>query len=306
MQTRLLDPQRIPAFQQLTGYRFTGPVSVQGTDQALQLLGRLPDDGLAVVGSRYPQRRSFDLVESIIRSLARTPLIVVSGFARGIDAKAHEAALEVGLPTVAILGCGIDVAYPLGHRRLREQILKNHGLLISTFESTAPALAHHFLERNQLIAGLTRATWVVEAAEVSGTLNTAKWATELNRDLYATPCFPDDPFFKGNQKLLSQQDPQRYPVAAPLFTSSSLAPTWGFLAHTPTLFDGVAALTPIQKMVAELSSGDCRCHLHELISHAQSLGWSSELFAQEFESAIQKHEVHEQAGTVQVIRSRNF
>src|SRR5690606_30928665 len=119
--------------------------------------------------------------------------------------------------------------------------------MVSHFASGTPAYASHFLERNQLIAGFARATWVVEAAEVSGTLNTAMWAARMDRDIYATSCFPNDPFFQGNEKLLSHRHPHRYPIAQPLFGAHSFSASWSFLGE-----DRQSSLPKISNRLSQL------------------------------------------------------
>lgn len=201
-------------------------IQIETLNPEWDLLKSLPDSGFAIVGTRYPQRKSFEFLEKTIHDLRDTGLIIVSGFARGIDSRAHELAVDSGLKTLAILGCGLNIDYPRENRHLRKKILDHGGWILSPFEADAPALPHHFLNRNQLIAHFSKAVWVVEAASISGSLNTANHAFHLNRDLYATPCFPDDTFYEGNQKLLSQKETDKYPIADPFFGVHSLLKTW--------------------------------------------------------------------------------
>jgi DNA protecting protein DprA len=206
---------------------------LEGVSNALPLLSRLPRDGLAVVGTRYPQPRTLQQVRDIIRTLAAHARglesfkpILVSGFARGIDRAVHEAAIAFGLPTVAVLGCGIDIQYPAHHAELRRAILDSPagGLLVSEYEWKARAYASQFLARNRLIAQWTRATWVVEAGMKSGAMNTAKWARNQDRDCYATPGFPGDSSLAGNEWLIDLHH------ATPLWGAHSLGRTWIDLA----------------------------------------------------------------------------
>jgi DNA protecting protein DprA len=201
-------------------------LDVESFTTDLSLLDQLPECGFAIVGTRTPQRRSFELLEKTMADLRGSNLVIISGLARGIDSRAHELAIEHGLKTIAILGNGIDIDYPRENRHLRKKIVEHGGMVISQFERQMAPIKYNFIHRNQLIAGLSSAVWVVEAAAISGTLNTAKHAASFNRDLYATPCFPGDPFFQGNEKLLSEQHPDRYPIAKPFFGSHSLSPTW--------------------------------------------------------------------------------
>lgn len=110
----------------------------------------------------------------------------MSGLARGIDTAAHRGALRVGGRTLAVLGCGVDVVYPPENARLAEQIVA-HGALLSQFAPGTPPLPHHFPTRNAVIAGLSLAVVVVEAAERSGSLITARLAAELGREVLAVP-----------------------------------------------------------------------------------------------------------------------
>ncbi len=195
-------------------------IYVQGSDRGLKLLERIGSFGLSIVGTREPLARSINLVRQVVQRVSGNPFIIVSGFARGIDAAAHQAALDSNLPTVAVLGCGHDIDYPREHSRLRAEILARDGLLISEFAETTAALPQNFILRNRVIAEWSRAVWVVEAPFRSGALNTAKWATDAHRMLYATPCSPGDPAFAGNQKLLDDE------CALPLWGAHSLQSAW--------------------------------------------------------------------------------
>jgi len=110
----------------------------------------------------------------------------VSGLARGVDSAAHRGALRVGGRTVAVLGSGVDVIYPPENRRLAAEI-EERGALVSQFAPGTPPLAHHFPARNRVIAGLALGVVVVEAAERSGALSTARFAAELGREVMAVP-----------------------------------------------------------------------------------------------------------------------
>jgi DNA processing protein len=113
-------------------------------------------------------------------------VVVVSGFARGIDAAAHRAALETGGTTVAVFGCGLDVCYPAEHAPLLEDLVAG-GTAMSEFDPGERPLPYYFPVRNRLIAGLSRLVLVVEAAEKSGSLITARYAADFGRDVAAVP-----------------------------------------------------------------------------------------------------------------------
>jgi DNA protecting protein DprA len=237
-------------------------------------LDTLPDTGFSIVGTRKPQIRSVRLVDESVDQLRGTGLTVISGLARGIDEAAHRAALRSGLRTLAIIGCGIDVDYPSGSYSLRREIVANGGMILSPFPDGTPPLPGHFHSRNRLIAELARAVWVVEGAAISGTLNTAQWASRLDRDLYATPAFPGDPCFSGNEKLLSRDRPERHPFAFPFFGVRSLLDTWPQLFEPQETLFPLLPENPLECLVVRLESEYGECRLPLLQEHWSPTGWN--------------------------------
>lgn len=156
-----------------------GPWRLAGLDDPLA-------GGVAVVGSRSATSYGSEVARELAAELAHQGHPVVSGAAFGIDAAAHRGALAAGGPTVAVLACGADRAYPRAHRELLEQVLAEGAVVSETPPGGAPTRVR-FLARNRLIAALTRATVVVEAAVRSGALSTAGWAERLHRHLAAVP-----------------------------------------------------------------------------------------------------------------------
>lgn len=142
---------------------------------------------VAVVGPRTPTPYGREIARRVSVDLARAGLTVISGFAVGVDGTAHRSALEAGGRTIGVLGCGLTVNYPASHADLRIRICEGGGALLSEYPMTAPPLAGHFPPRNTLIAGLSLAVIVVEAAERSGALVTARAALDENRHVYAVP-----------------------------------------------------------------------------------------------------------------------
>lgn len=147
-----------------------------------------PEDRLAIaiVGSRFAGAYGRGVARDLARGLAERGVTVVSGLARGIDAEAHQATLEAKGRTLAVLGSGLDVIYPSEHRPLAAEIVAQ-GALISEFSLGSKPDAVHFPYRNRVISGLTLGTVVVEAAENSGSLITARFALEQNREVFAVP-----------------------------------------------------------------------------------------------------------------------
>jgi DNA processing protein len=143
-------------------------------------------DAVAVVGARSATTYGTDVAASIAGVLARAGRPVVSGAAFGIDQAAHRGALAVEGANVAVLACGADRAYPTAHRDLLDHLGRTSAVVAEVPPGCAPTRGR-FLSRNRLIAALTRGTVVVEAAARSGALNTASWATRLNRHLMGVP-----------------------------------------------------------------------------------------------------------------------
>jgi len=176
----------------------------------LYLAGQLPDPTkyiyLTVVGSRHYSTYGREACEKIISGLAGQPFVIVSGLALGIDTIAHQSALEDHLPTVAFPGSGLNpsVLYPSANRRLAEKILENSGALISEYSPDQMATLYTFPQRNRLMAGIARATLIIEAGKRSGTLITARLATEYNRDVLAVPGSIFSPNSYGSNWLIKQ------------------------------------------------------------------------------------------------------
>jgi DNA processing protein len=141
---------------------------------------------VAIVGSRRATFGGVEIAASIARDLAAAGIQVVSGMALGIDAAAHNGALEAGGSTVAVLGCGIDVCYPSRHADLRRRIIAGGSVMTEEAAGTPP-FKYNFPKRNRIIAALAQAVVVVEATERSGALSTARWAADLGREVLAVP-----------------------------------------------------------------------------------------------------------------------
>jgi DNA processing protein len=146
----------------------------------------LDEPAVAVVGARACSSYGRSVARSLARELAAAGLVVVSGMARGIDGEAHRGALDAGGVTVAVLGCGIDRDYPAAHTELARRICER-GLIVSEYGAGIEPAPWRFPARNRIIAGLCRATVVVEARERSGALITADFALEEGRDVLAVP-----------------------------------------------------------------------------------------------------------------------
>jgi DNA processing protein len=156
---------------------------------------------VSIVGTRDATSYGLRTARALATAFAKNGVGVVSGMARGIDAAAHRAAIDAGGATIAVLGTGVDVPYPVGHTELH-RIIREHGLVISESGSGAKAHQGAFPKRNRIIAALGKITIVVEAGHKSGAQNTARHALELDRQLACVPGPIDSPQSAGTNQLL--------------------------------------------------------------------------------------------------------
>ena len=170
---------------------------VNGDIEALHL------PSLAIIGSRNPTKGGVRNAHDFAKHLASHGFSIVSGLAQGIDAAAHQGALDADGKTVAFVGNGIDRVYPAGNRKLAHSIVES-GALVSEYPLGAPPERWHFPERNRLISGLSLGTLVVEAARRSGSLITARLAAEQGREVFALPGSIHNPLARGCHELIRQ------------------------------------------------------------------------------------------------------
>jgi len=166
-------------------------LEINDPPKKLRIVGEIPqtEKYLAVVGSRKYSDYGRAVCEKLIEGLRGYSITIVSGLALGIDSIGHRAALKTGLPTIAIPGSGLGekFLYPNSHRELAKEIVEKGGALISEFPDNTPGYPSNFPQRNRIIAGMSDATFVIEAELKSGTLITSKYAIEYNRDVFTVP-----------------------------------------------------------------------------------------------------------------------
>lgn len=211
---------------------------------------------LAVVGTRKATAYGKEACAKIIRDLAdAADIAIVSGLAQGIDTEAHQAALQAGLPAIGVIGGGMDRTsfFPPENWNLAEDIVKKGGAIVSEYPPGAPALKHHFVGRNRIIAGLSLATLVVEAPEKSGALITANFALEQGRDVFAIPGQLFSPNAIGAHRLIQN--------GAKLITSADdILDELNIPRKTTT------------KRASEILTGEAERRILELLSESQSVG----------------------------------
>lgn len=163
--------------------------------------GALWQPQVAIVGSRNASQSGLGNARAFARALAGAGLATTSGLAEGIDAAAHEAALDAGVATIAVLGTGPDLVYPARHRDLAARI-ETTGALVTEFAPGTPGRPDNFPQRNRIIAGLALGTLVVEAGLRSGSLITARSASDQGRDVFAIPGSIHHPLARGCHQLI--------------------------------------------------------------------------------------------------------
>lgn len=175
----------------------------------LYIIGELPKEDLiylCVVGSRKYTSYGKEICEKIIGGLKGYPIAIISGFAMGIDTIAHKKAMETGLKTIVFPGSGLsdEAMYPKSNVQLIREVLKHDGCLLSEFEPDFKATQWSFPMRNRIMAGVSKAVLIIEAEERSGTLITARLATEYNRDVLVVPGSVFSSSSKGTNRLIRQ------------------------------------------------------------------------------------------------------
>jgi DNA processing protein len=199
---------------------------------------------LAIVGSRNPSPGGRDNARAFAAHLARAGLTITSGLALGIDGAAHEGALEAGGKSIAVTGTGLDRVYPPRHRELAHRICDN-GALLSEFALGTPPRAENFPIRNRLISGMSLGVLVVEAAIKSGSLISARLATEQGREVFAIPGSIHSPLARGCHALIRQ--------GAKLVETAN---------------DIIEELGPLARLVSAASESD-RTHTDAMLTHSE-------------------------------------
>lgn len=141
---------------------------------------------LAFVGARQATQYSTQVIRKLLPTIISRQFVVVSGLAKGVDRTSHEMAIRAGGSTIGVVGCGLDICYPREVMPLFNEMKKNH-LVLSEYPAGTPVKKHHFPMRNRIIAGLSKATCVIEAKERSGSLITAQLALDYGKDVFAIP-----------------------------------------------------------------------------------------------------------------------
>jgi DNA processing protein len=265
---------------------------------------------LGVVGTRRPTPYGIAAAERLSGDLARAGLCIASGMARGIDTAAHKAALAAGSPTVAVLGCGVDVVYPTENRTLSIEIASK-GLIVSEFPMGSVAFPQNFPIRNRIISGMSAGLLVVEGAQYSGSAITARLALDQGREVFAVPGNITSKMSWGPNLLIKQgaklvQDWNDVVVDLPPEVRRQLIDSGknrllaqGLSAQPATSEPAQASLTngSISRRILEKLKPDAGTHLDVLVESIEDLS-ASEIIASLFEL--------EMTGLVKQLPGKNF
>jgi DNA processing protein len=235
---------------------------------------------VAIVGSRKSSTYGQNAALMLARDLAQRGVTIVSGCARGIDAAAHRGALEAGGRTVAVLGTGIDRCYPRDHGKLATDILHSGGAMVTQFPLGTPPVSENFPYRNRIISGLSLGTVVVEAAENSGSLITARLAIEQNREVFAIPgnitsrnSFGTNYLIKGAGAKLVQQWQDVATELPPQIAARLLPPPFGERKREKSLPEKLAflpeGLSGTETEVLRLLTADDPAHIDALLDKSR-------------------------------------
>lgn len=203
-----------------------------------------PEKALAIVGPRKLSPYALSVTKQIAKQLTKNGLAIISGLAYGVDRAAHEACLEAGGKTIAVLGSGLDreSLYPRNHYLLVQKIIEKGGAAISEFEPGTKPRKEFFPRRNRIISGLSRGVLVIEAGEKSGALITARFATDQNRDVFAIPGNITNQSSVGTNKLIQQG-------AKLVLEAKDILEEWGMEKYREKKEEG---LSPEEKNIYQL------------------------------------------------------
>jgi len=234
-------------------------------DAELELLAR---PAVAVVGARACSGYGASVARMLGRELSSAGLVVVSGLARGVDAEAHRGVLDAGGTTVAVLGCGIDRDYPAAHAQLARRIAAT-GLVVAEYAPGVEPAPWRFPARNRIIAGLCRATIVVEARERSGALITGDLALEEGREVFAVPGEIGSALSAGTNALLKLGAP-------PLTCAADVLDVYGLAPREDPVDDELLAHLPATIDELVHSTGRCAAEVSRALTELELAGHITE------------------------------
>lgn len=242
---------------------------------------------VGIVGTRHATYYGSDFTSRLVADLARAipGVAIISGLAYGIDICAHKAALDAGLPTVAVMAHGLNTIYPADHRSHAARIVKEGGAIVTEYQSTSRLHRSNFLARNRIVAGLSDCLVVVESDLRGGSMSTARIASLYNRDVFALPGRINDVYSHGTNKLIANHTAQLITGADDLITAMGWEAATQAEAEAPTLFP---SLSPELQQLYDFIKGNPDATVNDMCV-ALGLTYSvvtDRLFRLEFEDMI--------------------
>lgn len=232
-------------------------VNIASPPKVLYTLGDIPPlldmPKLAVIGSRRVTPYGRQVTQQLAGEAAARGIVIISGLALGVDGIAHQAALDAGGKTIAILPSGLDTIYPASHRQLALQILKQGGGLISEYPEGTAAFKTNFIARNRIVSGLSDGVLVTEAAARSGTLHTANFALEQGKSVMAVPGNITSLLSAGTNNLIKAG-------AAPVTEINDILEALGFSTNQQTKLDILGATEAETTILQLLQTGMSESH----------------------------------------------
>lgn len=218
---------------------------------------------IGIVGTRHATYYGSDFAARLVADLARAipGVAIISGLAYGIDICAHKAALEAGLPTVAVMAHGLNTIYPADHRSYAARIVKDGGALVTEYTSDSRLHRSNFLARNRIVAGMSDCLVVVESDLRGGSMSTARIASLYNRDVFALPGRINDVYSHGTNKLIANQTAQLITCADDILQAMGWEAEPGAKDDQPTLFP---ALSPELQQVYDYITANPNSTVNDL------------------------------------------
>ncbi len=215
---------------------------------------------LAIVGTRVPTTYGRSICENIINDLAGTGVTIVSGLAYGVDSVAHKKCVEIGIPTIGVLGHGLKIIYPQDNKQLALQMIEKGGGILTEFTSSTQPDKENFPKRNRIVAGMSDAVLVIESARKGGSLITAEYANAYNKDVFAVPGRVHDKLSEGCNDLIKQNKANLVESAADIIRHM----IWEENQSRPIQTSLLVELNEVEKKVVEFIQSQDEVHIDKI------------------------------------------
>lgn len=232
----------------------------------LYMKGKFPQDrkALSIVGTRNVTHYGKQFIEDLFENLMNRNLVTVSGLALGVDAEVHSHSLKNNIPTVGVLAHGFHTFYPARNKKLADKILENEGALLTEFNSSQKPDRENFIQRNRIIAGLSKATIVIETAFGGGSVSTVTFANDYNRDVFALPGKITDKYSQGCNQMIMQNKAAAISTIKDLLKDLGLTEERGKMAELFPTSETRLQLTDNQNTILQIIINNPHISLDEI------------------------------------------